>query len=376
MADRKLFPGFGPESQAVAVQLQDMISVEKAGRRDLKAVVARVSADAGSDGDEDPNAAASRRSEQLLEALFLAILFLRSEAKRIAKAHALAQLAAIDRILEVYECPPIGLTTGSAVAGDELRARAVAQSMTARWSMAVNVNGEIAAAKAAMGPAIDRVATTETSHSMSEEADTRLEQAGRASPILWKRWEAQLDARTCNICANLDNTVVRASEPFPGDRLPGAVHPMCRCVEVPALHESDLNVGHAITREIVGPGLGRAAQDARGNFPVGGIEGKVAWPGRRDANLFWTDDLRAEWDRRWARATRDEAYRSRLLTPEIRRHMASKIEQLDAPLVPRIPRANPIAKDKRTPRQVHESFLGRKVGVPAARWEYGLLVPR
>ena len=68
-----------------------------------------------------------------------------------------------------------------------------------------------------------------------------------------------LDSKVCTRCANHDNEVVEADKSFLGGEVPGQVHPFCRCVSVMALHSADLSLAHAVTRDLLGPGLGRIA---------------------------------------------------------------------------------------------------------------------
>lgn len=196
-----------------------------------------------------------------------------------------------------------------------------------------------------------RTAATETSVAYNDEANEILQHVGGAiadapaGKLLWKRWEAVLDRGLCGKCANYDNQVVRCNESFRGGEIPGTVHPNCRCVEVLALFQTDLNIAHAVAREMFGPGLGRAAEGRRDVF--------------EDAHQ-WTPEERAEWMRRYARAKEDPAFRAKLLRYEVRRHedSAAAGRELPSAIVPRLRPSNVMARDRRSTRQVHDDTAG------------------
>lgn len=194
-----------------------------------------------------------------------------------------------------------------------------------------------------------RTAATETAVAYNDEANEILQHVGDAiadapaGTLLWKRWEAVLDRGVCSKCANFDNQVVRCNESFRGGEIPGAVHPNCRCVEVLALHQTDLNLAHAVAREMFGPGLGRAAGGGRDVF--------------EDAHQ-WTAEERAEWMRRYAKAKEDPGYRARLLRFEVRRHedSAAAGREIPSAIVPRLRASNVMARDRRSSRQIHDDI--------------------
>ena len=94
----------------------------------------------------------------------------------------------------------------------------------------------------------------------------------------------------------------------------------------------------------------------------------------------WTPEMRKAWTKSYQRALVDEDYRARLITPEIRRHLETVKAGVDrhAPVVPRLRKINPmrdgLRTDSRSPRAIHEEYLGRAIGAPAARFQYGELV--
>lgn len=81
------------------------------------------------------------------------------------------------------------------------------------------------------------IATTETSRSFSDERRKAFTsgvytQAGREGAAhIGKKWDASLDARTCDDCSAMHGQVVRLDQSFSRGE-PGSMHPNCRCVEV------------------------------------------------------------------------------------------------------------------------------------------------
>ena len=196
-----------------------------------------------------------------------------------------------------------------------------------------------------------RSAATEVAQAYNDEAHSQfIELSARLentviTPLLFKRWEAVLDRVVCGRCANYDNQVVPVNEGFRGGQVPGFVHPNCRCEACLALHEADLNVAHAVAREMFGPGLGRMAGGRRDNF--------------ENAHQ-WTDEERAEWTRRYRKAQSDPDDRAKIVRPEFRRHMdsAEKGAETASAIVPRLRRENVMARDRRSTRQVHDDTGG------------------
>ena len=97
--------------------------------------------------------------------------------------------------------------------------------------------------------------------------------------LLYKRWEGVLDRAICVTCANHDNEVVEADKPFRYGDVPGEVHPNCRCQEVVAINQYDLDLAHAVTREVAGPGIGRAAVGKSGSEGLRRINMVIYVPG-------------------------------------------------------------------------------------------------
>ena len=87
----------------------------------------------------------------------------------------------------------------------------------------------------------ETTAATEAAESWSVARDVSLDDAlardPRLSLELVKVWDAELDKRTCDVCANAHGTIVGIDEDFP-DGTPGGVHPRCRCqYHVMTIHE-------------------------------------------------------------------------------------------------------------------------------------------
>lgn len=379
-----------------------MLKAEKAARRDLDAVVAIATAalidSLSKIGTTDVSAAAiaahaaTRRAHGEMERGFeLAVAAAILRSRSVAAAHAGAQLAEIDWILRAYEIPSVAIRTLPLAEGaaDAAMATSASRSLASRWLLSTTTTiqqwesggGAASLPQAArdgakrIASSLGRTAATETAFAYAEEHARQMaeavEQAGGTplQPLLFKRWEGALDRKICRVCANHDNEVVEASQPFRGGHVPGEVHPHCRCQSMAALTSTDLNLAHAVTREVAGPGLGRAA--------IGGPSSRKAF----EEWDKWPPEARQTWFRLMGQAKKDEDVRARLLTPEIRRHLETVKAGVDrhAPVVPRLRKINPMREgrrtDSRSPRAIHEEYLGRAIGAPAARFEYGEIVP-
>ena len=226
---------------------------------------------------------------------------------------------------------------------------------------------------------VDRTVVTETSRAFnevlydeSEQLRAKILPGTPAHALLFKRWDALLDRRTCHICSNLDNEIVPLDAPsFRGGNRPGEVHPMCRCISIPCAHQYDLNVAKMVSREVFGPGVGRAAENSRReNWEDSG--GHL--PGHRKAD---PSHLTAEENRRWLKlykkALHDEEYRARLIHHEVRRHETSQKlgTEVASPKAPRVSPKNDMARDRRSPRELYEQHLGRQIGEAHGHIIYG-----
>ena len=378
-----------------------MLAAEKVAHKDLEAVVALVTAaliDSLSSIDTSDAAgaaiaahAATRRAHGEIErGTELALVSAIARGRSAAAAHAEAQLAEVNWVLRAYEVPTVPVRTLQVAEGaaDRARATSASRAMASRWLLSTTTSirqWELDGGKASLPQAarsstsrilssLGRTAATETAFAYAEEHGRQMNAAAeqaKAAPLarlLYKRWEGALDRKICRVCANHDNEIVPATEPFRGGDVPGQVHPHCRCQAVVALTSTDLNTAHAVTREVAGPGLGRSAmgyKSARGAFDD--------WDN-------WTPEMRKAWTKSYQRALVDEDYRARLITPEIRRHLETVKAGVDrhAPVVPRLRKINPmrdgLRTDSRSPRAIHEEYLGRAIGAPAARFQYGELV--
>jgi len=379
-----------------------MLSAEKAARRDLDAVVAVATAalidSLSSISTADVSAAAvaahaaTRRAHGEIErGAELALASAIARGRSTAAAHAGAQFAEVDWLLRAYEIPTVPLRALPVAEGaiDAARAASASRSLASRWLLSTTTavrQWESAGGKTSLpqtardgakriAPSLDRTAATETAVAYAEEHGRQMDAAAeqvKAAPLqrlLHKRWEGVLDRKICRVCANHDNEVVEASKPFRGGDIPGEVHPHCRCQSMVALSSTDLNLAHAVTREVAGPGLGRAA--------IGGPSTRKAF---EDWDK-WPPETKQAWFRLMGKAKSDPDVRARLLTPEIRRHLETVKDGVDrhAPVVPRLRKTNPMREgrrtDSRTPRAIHEEYLGRAIGAPAARFEFGELIP-
>ena len=126
---------------------------------------------------------------------------------------------------------PIAVTSGAVIAG-AIAGNKFSESWRRRVMRAViggSSNPATEAAKA-LSARLDTIAITESAKAFNE---ARQAAADRIEPardmVIIKRWDAELDNRTCDFCGAQDGKVVLASDSFSGGD-PGEVHPRCRCV--------------------------------------------------------------------------------------------------------------------------------------------------
>lgn len=81
--------------------------------------------------------------------------------------------------------------------------------------------------RAAIKPALERVAVTEAAHAYNLEREGLARAATVGSIVrIFKVWDATLDKRTCPTCSGLDGMIVGIGEAFPVSQ---PAHPRCRC---------------------------------------------------------------------------------------------------------------------------------------------------
>lgn len=159
------------------------------------------------------------RPSRFEQSVAAAIMTGRGASRASAEAVATAELAAIG-------APSVPRTTEliSAAASDAARAVRAAKSLAERAAKAMRGGLSVAEAKAAIKPALELTAATESASAYNEGRDAM----ARSSPVirLLKVWDAVLDKRTCPTCSGLDGTIVGARESFP---IQQPAHPRCRC---------------------------------------------------------------------------------------------------------------------------------------------------
>lgn len=144
--------------------------------------------------------------------------------------------------------PPWFEVTAEGYSYDAVRAAAIAQSFTGRWTgkaaqlLLDGMAPDEAATRAfeELVRRIDVIAATESAEAFDQQREddlnayaaqpayqTEVRREFAAVPFKW--WNAVLDRRTCRTCSLADGKIVLLGRAFPEGR-PGGVHPNCRCV--------------------------------------------------------------------------------------------------------------------------------------------------
>lgn len=81
-----------------------------------------------------------------------------------------------------------------------------------------------------------RIATTDTARAFNDEHDEGVGYVVGQTKATWlgavfKRWDATLDRRICNVCKALDGQIVLVGREFRSGEVPGEVHVCCRCLD-------------------------------------------------------------------------------------------------------------------------------------------------
>lgn len=78
----------------------------------------------------------------------------------------------------------------------------------------------------------ERLAVTETVNAYNEFAMVGMQELEHEDPGYFKRWDAAIDRRTCELCGEYDDVVVKLEENFPRGVAHPPLHPRCRCAQV------------------------------------------------------------------------------------------------------------------------------------------------
>lgn len=147
---------------------------------------------------------------------------------------ALGKVRAAGRVSALRLFAGDAITTTSSARIDDAAARSAAKALRRRWIDAVRearVGGlsseEVArAGRVALLDYADVLATNEALAAASDEVASMARAASDAGLTVTLTWSAELDARTCERCEELDNEERMLPDEF--DDLP-PLHPRCRC---------------------------------------------------------------------------------------------------------------------------------------------------
>ena len=182
-----------------------------------------------------------RAAVDLREAVAAIVLQGRTDARRAGLQRLRAELAQAERELRIdLRAPPAN--DGQEDAG---LAQSAAESYVATWRAALTVavmrwqdgtpQKALRTAHDSQGHRLDRIAATETAQAYNAAHDegagwvAEQHRDARWMPLIVKRWDATLDKRLCPTCRDMHGRLAVIGMSFTGGKLPGHVHPRCRC---------------------------------------------------------------------------------------------------------------------------------------------------
>jgi len=147
----------------------------------------------------------------------------------VGQARAYSRAASIARLRAELAALGIPKRVAAAAADeavrDAMRASRIARIYADRWRSVAEADGAAEASRATVGR-VRVIAATESAEAWNS---GRLHALQNYPEIQVMRvWDATLDKRTCQVCANADGDMVGVQERFPNGE-PGMVHPNCRC---------------------------------------------------------------------------------------------------------------------------------------------------
>lgn len=196
---------------------------------------------------------------QLSSDLVAALEAGRADARHTAFIRVQAELSQLKHSLKRagvgFDSLPLGSTNGLInTEDDNIVSYSAATSYVAAWLSATMAavlkwsreqSGSVATAISIAAERQDyrlgRLASTETSQAYNDEHAAEwadFVDTAKTDPrnliwlgLLFRRWDAILDRKTCPICARLDGEVAIVGQGFSSGYEPGSVHPHCRCID-------------------------------------------------------------------------------------------------------------------------------------------------
>ena len=236
--------------------LATLISLETEAVVELRSEVRRSIADVsdelaqvGNDRARTDGMRIVRNAASALQHTFAATLYRIKTKARVAALEQLDQeLATLreDLALEGHEYEVVDPELSTHMEEDHAEAELAAASFRAAWTQAIvsiilshdvtDVSVAILAVPKLMDKRLRRIAATEVSRSYNRELSLGHEGLGSKNketvwaPLVWKFWDATLDAKICAICRKHHGERVLVGMPFSDGDEPGDVHPNCRCI--------------------------------------------------------------------------------------------------------------------------------------------------
>lgn len=238
-----------------AASANAMVAVERQSLRAMRRLLEDVTDDTVAAIARQNDASSDASKAAILSLLILGGKKLRAGLRtRVTRARGDARGVAHDRLNVELQAAGAPLRFGAGLRmpklhADPAHAVAASDTIAATWQAAglMNLNAALAAGtsparaidatSAAVDGRLRRIAATEVPQAYNDEhrrssEDIAAELGGDVGldVLLVRRWDAILDARTCQTCAARDGQVVPLGSSFKSGDEPGFVHPWCRCM--------------------------------------------------------------------------------------------------------------------------------------------------
>lgn len=182
--------------------------------------------------------------KKMQAAIASAIVDARDDARELALARLDKEISLLERLIGVDLDRPERSDGGEDASHGDVAGSSFSAAWTAallgavlRWADDPSSRLSLRAAAEQQDYRLRRIAATEVSRAYNDEhdegtgwlVDTYKNETWIAAVV--KRWDATLDRKVCSVCRTHDGEIVPLGTTFDSAEEPGAVHPVCRCLD-------------------------------------------------------------------------------------------------------------------------------------------------